>query len=117
MKEKLQKVKNFIAKHKVDIAYFGGLTVGVFGSYIISSRIMSGKNKYATTVRSDNKEYIDGLTDFFNNNPGKTYTGAVIAMDKTAAEIGNVVIDFIGKVDSDEYLYDMILEKIKKSDI
>lgn len=116
MKEKLQKVKNFVKEHKVEIAYYGGLTVGIFGPYIIG-RIMNGKNKYATIVRSDNKEYIDGLTDFFNNNPGKLYTGAAIALNKTAAEIGNITTEFIGKDGTDEYLYDMVLQKINKKNI
>lgn len=110
-KDKVQKfVKDNKGKIIAGACVIGGAIIGAIGMKAYENR---GTLPYKTVVGSDDKEFITGVTEMFNWGGGKPFDGARIGWGLTDTQVREGVDSLVGE-DSGDYLYSMMIERIKK---
>lgn len=109
-----QKVKELVKKEGEKILWCGlGVAIGV-GGVIAAYKFGTKEFPYKTYVHSNNREYIKAMRDYFAWNEGKQFAGANISTGLTDADVREKINRILGGEDSGNYLYAMVIERIKK---
>lgn len=112
---KKEKILNFVKTHEKEILIGVGVVVcgGLLGGTIKHGR-MSAKLPYKTVVRSNSKDYIQHLNGMVNWRAGEQFDGGYIGYGLTDINVKDRISELLGD-GSEDYLYSMLIERIKKS--
>lgn len=111
---KKEQVKEFIKEHKKEILITSGAIVGGVIMSNILGNCRKPNLKYGVIVKSDNKDFRDGLYEMTKWGANKPIENARIAWDCTKDQFVEYFTDYVDKDEPDKYLYCMVLEKIDK---
>ena len=108
-----QKVRNFIKEHVPEIMVLGSMAVGVIAGATWMGVRLSDPMPHKVIVKSDSKEFIDALRMYMGWNGGKRFESSHVGFGLTDTEVRDFIDGRLGEKSS-EYLYGVMIEKIKK---
>ena len=108
-----QKVRNYIKEHVPEIIAVGGMAVAAITGATLMKMHLTDPMPHKLLVKSDSKEFIEGLRSYINWNGGKRFESSHVGIGLTDTEAREFVNGRIGE-NTGEYLYGVLIEKYKK---
>ena len=108
-----QKARNFIKEHVPEIIAVGSVAVAAITGATLMKIHLTNPMPHKLTVRSDSKDFIEGLRSYINWNGGKRFESSHVGFGLTETEAREFVTGRISE-NSDDYLYGIMIEKLKK---